>query len=143
MSDILQDFPIQAAIEDVFRAISTPEGLDRWWTKNSAGEPRLGAEYVLGFGPEYDWRARVTRCEPNAEFELELTRADPDWLGSRVGFRMETRGARIWLRFRHMGWPSANEHYRVSCHCWALYLRILRRALESGESVPYERRLEA
>jgi hypothetical protein len=33
-------------------------------------------------------------------------------------------------------------HYRTSCHCGALYLRILRRHLEHGESVPYERRLD-
>jgi hypothetical protein len=32
---------------------------------------------------------------------------------------------------------------RISCHCWALYLRLLRRHLEFGESVPYDRRLEA
>jgi len=31
----------------------------------------------------------------------------------------------------------------VSCYCWAMYLRIMRRYLEHGESVPYERRLDA
>ena len=42
----------------------------------------------------------------------------------------------------HLGWPEANAHYRTSCHCWALYLRVLRRYLENGESVPYEVRLD-
>lgn len=141
MPDILQDLPIHAPAESVYRAISSPAGLDTWWTKTSSGRPEPGAEYALGFGPEYDWRARVTQCSPHAEFELELTRADADWLGTRVGFRLEARGALTWLRFRHTGWPAANEHHRISSHCWALYLRILRRSLESGESVPYEDRL--
>ena len=37
--DILHDFPIKAPLDRVFQAVSTPEGLDRWWTKRSEGKP--------------------------------------------------------------------------------------------------------
>ena len=60
----------------------------------------------------------------------------------RVGLRLEPRADVTWVRFSHTGWPVQNEHYRVSCTCWAMYLRILRRSLEHGESVPYEDRLD-
>jgi uncharacterized protein YndB with AHSA1/START domain len=142
MPDILHDLPIKAPLDRVFQAVSSPPGLDSWWTKRSAGEPSKGAEYELWFGPEYDWRARVTRCVPTSEFEIEMTRADKDWIGTRVGFRLEARDGATWLRFSHAGWPTPNEHYRISCNCWAMYLRILRRSLEHGESVPYENRLD-
>ncbi|HEY7473429.1 MAG TPA: SRPBCC domain-containing protein [Vicinamibacterales bacterium] len=142
MADILQDFPIRAPRARVFEMFTTPRGLDAWWTLRSAGQPSEGAEYELFFGPEYDWRARVTRCVPDAEFELEMTRADADWTGSRVGVRLESRGEMTRVEFRHLGWPEANAHYRTSCHCWALYLRVLRRYLENGESVPYDDRLD-
>ena len=142
MPEIFHDLPIKAPLERVFRAVSTPQGLDTWWTKLSAGKPKEGAEYELSFGPEYDWRASVTRCVPNSEFELEMVRADGDWIGTRVGFRLEPRGAVTWVRFCHTGWPSPNEHFRISCNCWAMYLRVLRRSLEHGESVPYENRLD-
>jgi hypothetical protein len=72
-----------------------------------------------------------------------MTAADADWNGTRVGFRLEDKAGTTWVRFYHRGWPSPNEHYRVSCHCWALYLRLLRRDLEHGEFVPYESRLDA
>ena len=78
MPDILLDLPINAPPAAVFAAVSTPEGLDEWWTLESAGIDEPGAEYRLGFGPGYDWRARVTRCEPPNEFELEFTGADAD-----------------------------------------------------------------
>ena len=143
MADIFHELPIHAPADRVFRAVSTPEGLDSWWTERSAGIPREGAEYELWFGPDYDWRARVTRCVPDSEFELELVHADDDWLGTRVGLELEPRGPITWLRFHHTGWPSQNEHYRISCTCWAMYLRILRRSLEHGESVPYASRLDA
>jgi uncharacterized protein YndB with AHSA1/START domain len=143
MADIFHDLPIKAARGRVFRAISTAHGLDTWWTKRSAGEPLEGTEYRLWFGPEYDWRAKVARCVPDAEFELEIVHADSDWMGTRVGFRLEPRSGATWVQFYHTGWPGANEHYRVSCNCWAMYLRVLRRSLEHGESVPYEDRLDA
>jgi uncharacterized protein YndB with AHSA1/START domain len=142
VADILHDFPIKAPPDRVFRAVSTPEGLNTWWTKRSAGTPREGSVYELGFGPGYDWRARVIRCVPDSDFELEMVHADEDWTGTRVGVHLEVRDAGTWVRFAHMGWPSANEHYRISCTCWAMYLRILRRSLEHGELVPYENRLD-
>ncbi|HEV3078213.1 MAG TPA: SRPBCC domain-containing protein [Gemmataceae bacterium] len=142
MPDIYQDFPIKASAARVYAALTTSEGLDCWWTKKSAGKPVEGEVYELWFGPEYDWRAQVTRCAPDREFELQMTAADADWNGTRVGFRLEERDGATWVRFYHVGWPKSNEHYRISCHCWAMYLRIMRRYIEHGEVVPYDDRLE-
>jgi uncharacterized protein YndB with AHSA1/START domain len=142
MADIVHDFWIEASPERVFQAVSDPAQLDRWWTLQSSGHQEEGAAYTLGFGPQYDWRAVVTRCDPGREFELELREADADWTGTRVGFTLESHGAGTRVRFRHAGWPAANEHYRISSFCWAMYLRLLRRFIEHGETVPYESRLD-
>ncbi len=143
MADIFHQLPIKASPQKVFEMISTPGGLDVWWTKRCVGNPAEGAEYELWFGPAYDWRAVVSRCVPDSEFELVLTRSDADWDGTRVGFALEERDGVTQLRFHHTGWPELNEHFRVSCCCWAAYLRLLRRNLEYGEFVPYEDRLDA
>ncbi len=143
MADIIQEFIVKASPARVMEMFATPEGLDRWWTKQSAGVAQEGAEFTLYFGPEFDWRARVTRFVPDREFELHLTNAHEDWQGSRIGCTLNPEGQGATRAvFYHKGWPSENEHWRVSCHCWAMYLRLLRRNLEYGEIVPYERRLE-
>jgi uncharacterized protein YndB with AHSA1/START domain len=143
MADIIQQLIVKAPPQRVFETVATPEGLAQWWTKSSAGEPREGATYVLFFGPEYDWRGRVSRCVPDSAFELEITQADADWMGTRVGFEIQPAGdGATSVRFYHTGWPMANEHWRISCYCWAMYLRIMRRYLEHGETVPYEKRLD-
>jgi uncharacterized protein YndB with AHSA1/START domain len=141
MPDILQDFPIAAPPLRVYEAVSTPALLDEWWTLRSTGRAKTGASYELDFGPGYVWTAEVTRAEPGAAFALRLTRADDDWTGTEVGFELEPIGDGTHVRFHHRGWPSSNAHYRISNHCWAMYLRILRRFLEHGESVPYDERL--
>ncbi len=39
MADIFHHFLIKAPQQKVFDAVSTPKGLDVWWTKRSSGEP--------------------------------------------------------------------------------------------------------
>ena len=141
MADILHDFPVDTPPARVFEAFATPGGLDSWWTLRSGGQPKLGGEYVLHFGAEYDWRARVTRCVPGKEFELELTRSMDDWVGSRVGVKLEATLTGTQVRFHHTGWSEPSDHFRTSSYCWAMYLRVMKRNLEYGETVPYEDRL--
>jgi uncharacterized protein YndB with AHSA1/START domain len=141
MPDILHDFSIDAPASAVYQAMTTPAGLDAWWTARSAGTPKVGSEYQLWFGPEYDWRATVVQASPDLAFQLEMTRSDPDWNATRIGFRLTGDGKKTHVAFYHTGWPEVNAHYRTSCYCWAMYLRILKRYLEAGEQVPYEQRL--
>ena len=143
MADIIHEFTVKAKPERVFRAFATPAGLQTWWSKESSGEVRDGRTVRLYFGPGYDWHAKVTRHVPASEFELEMTDAHPDWLGTRVGCELAPEGEDgTRVRFYHRGWPDANEHWRISCFCWAMYLRVMRRNLEYGETVEYEKRLD-
>lgn len=143
MADILHDFPIFASLEKVFEAVSSPRGLDVWWSKQASGEPVEGTTYALHFGPGYDWKAVVRTCIPHAELEWEMTQADDEWLGTRIGFRLESKDNHTQVYFHHTGWPEASKHYRNSSYCWAMYLRLLKRYVEQGEVVPYEKRLDA
>jgi len=112
--EICHDVLIDAAPVSVFEMVSTAEGLDRWWTRQATGEPRVGEVFRLFFAPAYDWLAVVTRCHPPSEFELLVTRADGDWIGTRVTFELTRRDTRTLLRFRHAGWPVRSAHWRQS-----------------------------
>ena len=88
----------------------------------------------------------MSACESGRLFELQLTDAMPDWVGSRVRFEIEPPAAGselTTLRFAHLGWPEVSEHYRISSFCWAMYLRLMKKAIETGEVVPYAERLDA
>jgi uncharacterized protein YndB with AHSA1/START domain len=142
MADIFHDFPIAVPASRVYQAVSNPVDLDQWWTKRSSGKPVKSSEWELGFGPEYDWRATISRAVPGQSFEFKLVKSSRDWLGTLVGFELASLEDKTEVRFHHTGWPEQNEHYRISCYCWAMYLRVLKRYLEHGETVPYERRLD-
>ena len=141
MADILHHISINGTVHEVFEAVSTPQGLDCWWTLTCEASPAAGARYKLDFGPGYEWFAIASKYEPDSEFELKLIDADADWLETRVGFRLTANGDNTSVEFYHLGWPEVNEHYRTSCFCWAMYLRLLKRYVEFGEFVPYQDRL--
>jgi uncharacterized protein YndB with AHSA1/START domain len=142
MYDIYHVFPIHVSAEKVYLGVATPAGIDQWWTKKSSGKPEAGSTWSLFFGPENDWKSVVTKNEPKREFEFLMTDADEEWLGTRIGFILDQHGpAKTELTFYHTGWPGQSENYKVSNFCWAMYLRILKKYLETGEQVPYERRL--
>lgn len=143
MADIIHEFIVKAPPEQVFELFATPSGMEKWWTKASAGESREGGTIRLNFGPQYNWQAVVTRHAAPSSFELRMIEAHPDWIGTRVRCELLPDGKNATrVRFHHTGWPEQNEHWRVSCFCWAMYLRILRRKLEYGETVEYEKRLD-
>jgi len=142
MADIHHQFKSHTPGARVFAAIVTPAGLDSWWTLISAGSAEPGAVHEFGFGPEYQWRAVAVRCVVDSAIEWELTEAMEDWVGTRVGFTLSEGGGGTEVRFQHSGWTEASAHFRTSSFCWAMYLRLLKRLVETGEVVPYSDRLE-
>lgn len=141
MADIFHYFPINASIDKVFEAISTPKGLDSWWSHTASGNAVLGELFQIHFEPDYNWTAVVSKCIPSKEFELTMQTSNEDWEGSKVGFRLTNKNGVTDVRFYHTAWKEDNEHFRISNYCWAMYLRILKRNLEFGGFVPYADRL--
>lgn len=140
--DIIHYFQINGSIESVFEIISTARGISQWWALEAKGHSELGALLDLNFGPGYQWQAQVTQMMPPNEFELTLIKADPDWMDSTVSFQLTANKNGTNTRFFHRGWKEANDHYHISSYCWAMYLRILKRYIEHGETVPYASRLD-
>ena len=142
MADILHSFVINAPLKAVFKNISTPKGLNNWWTKSAKGRAELNEMYTLDFGPGYKWEAVISKYIANKALEFQLTDASDDWVDTKVGFVLDNKKDITEVHFYHKGWPKNNEHYRISSFCWAMYLRILKRYVEFGEQVPYEKRLD-
>lgn len=142
MADIHHDFLIHGPAARVYEAITSPQGLDSWWTLRAAGEPVRNSTYEFNFGENYNWQAIVLEVVPGFEISWEFTEADADWTGTTLKITMREDNGDTSVRFEHTGWPEPNEHFRITTFCWAMYLRLLKRYVEHGEVVPYEDRLE-
>lgn len=143
MVELLHDFTINATAEKVFEAVSTPFGINAWWSRDCSGIPGLGNEYQLFFGPGYEWTAEITKYNPGKEFELKIITNDEDWNNALVGFIISENDQKCTVQFFHKGWKEQHEHYRISNYCWAMYLRLLKRYVEHGEIVEFDKRYDA
>ncbi len=143
MAAIDHKLPIHACAADVYAAITTPDGLDAWWTLKSEGRPDINSEYRFYFGPEYDWTGRVVSAVPDSLIGWEFTSAEPDWTGTLLSIELQEKGEWTWVSFRHSKWAETNDHFRISSYCWASYLRLLKRFVERGEVVEYSKRDDA
>lgn len=141
MADINHTFTIKAPLTAVFNGITTPNGLDTWWTRTSEGNPIVGTTYHLDFGEGYQWEAIVTKSKLNKLFELQMSKADKEWTNTKIGFSLFSKNDVTEVKFYHKGWHNKSENFKFSSYCWAMYLRILKRHIEHGEKVPYEKRL--
>src|SRR3954466_14261539 len=101
MAAIFHNFPINAPLEIVFNSVSTPKGLDIWWSKSSKGIPAPEEVYDLYFGNGYFWVAVVSKYVPNKEFELTMTKADGDWMDTKVGFSLINQNNITYVHFYH------------------------------------------
>ncbi len=139
--DIIHYLQVNSTIESVFEAISTSRGISKWWSQKTIGYSELGAILELEFTDDIHWQAQVTQMVSPNEFEIILTRSTPDWMGTSIGFQLNGGPHVVEVKFCHKGWQQADDHYHRACYEWAMYLRILKRYIEFGEYVAYDRRL--
>lgn len=127
MAAIYHQLEIKAPIENVFECVATPEGIAKWWTLHSTGTPQLKAEIEIDFGPEYKWKAIISKYKPQETVEYQMIISDNDWRNTKIGFNLQQNGEFTRLDFYHIDWPLANDHFKISSYCWAAYLRILKK----------------
>lgn len=141
MGNIYHDIEIKATQEAIYEAITSPSGLNAWWTLKSAGEPSIGNEYNFFFSEDYNWFAVVQNISANESIIYRMTQATDDWIGTILSFEIISQSESLsLLRFEHRGWKEITEHYRRTSYCWALYLSCLKEYLEKGIIKSYELR---
>lgn len=140
MADILHQFKVKAPPQRVFDAFCIASELNNWWTARAEGEPNPEALYTLWFGPEYDWRARVSLVVPGKAITWTMEQAMDDWMGTTVGITLQEEPDGTVVDFFHRGWRTANDHYRISNYCWGNLLTGLKNYIEKGIVVPFNDR---
>lgn len=141
MPTIYHDFTINTSKEKVFEAISTPYGLDNWWTQRSSGNQEIGAVFNLYFTEEYNWFAEISILKHNEQVEFKMTKAMEEWLPTSFGFILKEETPKITsMQFYHKDWTEISKEYRVASFCWADLLRQMKQYLEKGIITPFNKR---
>lgn len=141
MSDLRHGIWIDAAPEDVFEAVSSSEGLQRWWTPNvQAQGPEDLARYTVRFDEgtvEATFETEDRR--PPDRLVLECVDGIEDWIETRLVFELEPADEGTFLSFDHAGWTEQDWYFRACNSTWGHLMFALKRACEEGVSEPFFR----
>ena len=137
MVDIIHRVGIAASAEEVYKAVTTNEGLSRWWTTDTSGAGSVGSIIKFRFGgggPDFE----VVELQTNAVVRWRHSGEMPGpWIGTEVSFHLARGGNQTYVLFSHSNWKEPSEFMGHCSTKWAVFLLSLKDALEKGEGKPY------
>jgi uncharacterized protein YndB with AHSA1/START domain len=136
MVDILHRIGIaDAAPDEVYRALSTIEGLAGWWTTDTTGSAEVGGRILFRFGPG-DISMAVRELVPDKRVLWEPVDGPPEWLDTEVSFDLRAEDGYTIVLFEHRGWREPNEFMYHCSTKWASFLLSLKDLVETGSGSP-------
>ncbi len=134
MPEILHRVGIDAPPDKVFKALSTVEGLRKWWVGGTKGSAAAGGLIDFGF-----CRMKVLEAEPDSVVHWKCTAGPPEWVGTEVVFRLLWKDDQTFVLFSHSKWKRPVEFMHHCSTKWATFLLSLRDLLERGKGRPTPR----
>jgi uncharacterized protein YndB with AHSA1/START domain len=137
MPDILHKVGIKSSSPDnVYKALTTVEGLSRWWTSDTEGENKVGGVLKFRFG-NGGFDMKVLELKPGNRVAWQVVDGPEEWLGTKVSFDLKQNGDWIVVLFKHQGWKAAAEFMHHCSTKWAVFLLSLKSFLETGKGTPW------
>ncbi|MDP9052536.1 MAG: SRPBCC domain-containing protein [Acidobacteriota bacterium] len=141
-ADYARTIRIDAPRERVFAALSTPQGVEKWWIR-ATGSGAAGGDLNLHFaGMEEPFVLHVDEATaPSAvHWTSRLHSVLPEWDGTKILFDLVERTAETCeLHFRHVGLSPKLACYEMCESGWNRYLPSLVSYAERGEGMPYRK----
>ena len=66
---------LKATPEEVFRAVTDPEQIVKWFAPEARVDPRVGGEYVFSWGPGMEGKTTISAWEPGKHFGTRSERS--------------------------------------------------------------------
>jgi len=137
MPDIIHRIGISCPVADVYNALTTNEGLSRWWTQDTTGAGEAGSIIQFRFngeGPDF----KVIELLPDALVRWAHSGDMPAaWIGTEVSFELKHEKGQTYVFFSHAHWKQASEFMGHCSTKWATFLMSLKDSLETGKGRPF------
>jgi uncharacterized protein YndB with AHSA1/START domain len=141
MPDIIHRIGIKSSAAQVYKALSTLEGLANWWTEEVEGDETVGGKIAFTFRTETgDIKGKmvmeVQQLNADKNVKWLCVEGPDDWIGTDITFDWSEQDGQTIIIFGHRNWREAVE---FMAHCsmkWAVFLLSLREYVEKGKGKP-------
>lgn len=130
---------IDATLEEVWQALTTGEGIARWFAPHAAVTPGEGGSVSVGWDPQEMWAQPITVWEPQRRMQTasEMPSADGRMVRLAVDYFLDVQGGRVRVRLVHSGFDDSSwDDYIDGLDAgWSFFLFNLKHALERHRGV--------
>lgn len=130
---------IDATLEQVWHALTTGEGLARWFAPHAAVTPGEGGSVSVGWNPQEMWTQPITVWEPPRRMQTagDMPAADGRLVRLAVDYHLDVQGGRVRVRLVHSGFDDSSwDDYIDGLEAgWSYFLFNLKHALERHPGV--------
>lgn len=131
---------IDATLEEVWRALTTGEGIARWFAPYATVTPGDGGSVSVGWDPKEMWETPITVWEPPRRMQTasEMPSKDGRMVRLAVDYYLEAHGGRVRVRLVHSGFDDSGswDDYIDGLDAgWSYFLFNLKHALERHRGV--------
>jgi uncharacterized protein YndB with AHSA1/START domain len=139
VTTILHVVDVPAAPKEVFQAISTIDGLTRWWTTKVSGDEKAGGAVRFAFVPNvFNPEMQIETLDEPTSMRWRCVGGAEQWVGATIAFDLEERDDGTRLMFRqNYDRPLDDVSFGIYNFNWGYYLESLRLYVESGEGRPF------
>jgi uncharacterized protein YndB with AHSA1/START domain len=139
---IEQEYYYDAAPETVFRALTVPKELVRWFLSDAKIKPKEGSSYTFTWKGGSSHTGRVEKVEAGRKLVLSW----PDEIKGKVyetraSFTLKKRGNGTLLKLKHTGFKKGDDWiwlYGAVQSGWAYFLTNLKSVLSQGTDLRSE-----
>jgi uncharacterized protein YndB with AHSA1/START domain len=138
MPDILHKVGItSSSLDDVYKALTTINGLSGWWTCDTQGESAaVGGLLRFRFGSG-GFDMKVLELQPATRVLWQVVDGPKEWIGTKISFDLEQRGDWTIVLFKHTGWKQPVEFMHHCSTKWAVFLLSVKSLLETGKGAAW------
>ena len=138
MKTIIHAVHIHASPTQVYDALTTAEGLSKWWTTQVAVEPYMGGVIGFTFHGDFHPQMQQTVLEPHRLVRWTCVGGHPNWQDNTFVFTLEDRKGETALRFvQEYAQELSDEVYGTYNFNWGYYLNSLKLLCETGTGTPF------
>ncbi len=138
MKTILHTIDFESPMTQVFKALTTENGLQGWWTTKVKADVRKGGIIDFTFGETFNPDMEVTVLEKPRLVAWKCVGGHDPWIENTFRFEIEPRGESCVLFFRQeYARELSDEEYARYNFNWGYYLESLRLLVETGRGKPY------
>ena len=160
MPHIRHEVLIWAPVEQVYRALTTQEGLSGWWTPDAQATPERNSVARFPFGSEYCKEMKIMELTSPTQVKWTCITGADEWVGTTLSFILQPGdkdtllashpeladqmrqqrhldGGGTLLILHHDNWKEYSAMFAECNYTWGQFLSSLKLLCETGKGRPW------